>query len=54
MGSLLLIFPFITFLSFPGEFSRVQPLLPADYWFLLRRTLGAAKGGNMKVSAKEL
>jgi len=54
IGSLVLSFPFILFLSFPEEFARVQPLVPSDYIFLLRRSVGAAHTGNMKISAKEL
>ena len=47
--------PFLMYLSFPSDFTRVHPLSPGGYFFLLKRLSGAVQNSsNMKVSSKEL
>lgn len=52
--SLVAFLPFFMFLSFPLEFTRLHPLNPKDYLYLMQRLLGAASQNNLKVTAKEL
>ena len=52
MGSLAAFVPFLTFLSFYDEFSRLHPLWPPHYAYLAARVGEALQRGNMKARGR--
>jgi hypothetical protein len=55
IGSLAAMLPLFLYVAFPSEFPNLRsPLHPSDYRLLMRRMLSAARGNNMKVTAKDL
>ncbi|KAK9810361.1 hypothetical protein WJX72_009406 [[Myrmecia] bisecta] len=51
---ILAIIPLFIYLSYQGDFEKLNPLRPTHYWFLVKKTYTALQNNNLKVSAKDI